>query len=83
MMKHSSHQFGDQFSGFGCQSEKFGHIGARLLGAISCSVQSWSWNKHMPLCKLLICFNGDKDIVTSFVWNQWWGWWWWWWWWWW
>ena len=45
-----------------------------VLGAISCPVQSWSWNKHMPLCKLLICFNGDKDIVTSFVWNQWWWW---------
>ena len=30
MMKHSSHQFGDQFSGFGCQSEKFGHIGASI-----------------------------------------------------
>ena len=28
MMKHSSHQFGDQFSGFGHQSEKFSRIGA-------------------------------------------------------
>ena len=28
MMKHSSHQFGNQFSGFGRQSEKFSHIGA-------------------------------------------------------
>ena len=28
MMKHSSRQFGDQFSGFGRQSEKFSRIGA-------------------------------------------------------
>ena len=28
MMKHSSRRFGDQFSGFGRQSEKFSHIGA-------------------------------------------------------
>ena len=27
MMKHSSHQFGDKFSGFGHQSEKFSCIG--------------------------------------------------------
>ena len=27
-MKHSSRQFGDQFSGFGHQSEKFSRIGA-------------------------------------------------------
>ena len=27
MMKHSSRQFGNQFSGFGHQSEKFSHIG--------------------------------------------------------
>ena len=28
MMKHSSRQFGNRFSGFGCQSEKFSHTGA-------------------------------------------------------
>ena len=28
MMKHSSRQFGDSFSGFGRQSEKFSRIGA-------------------------------------------------------
>ena len=26
-MKHSSYQFGNKFSGFGCQSEKFSRIG--------------------------------------------------------
>ena len=30
MMKHSSRQFGDLFSGFGCQSEKFSCIGASI-----------------------------------------------------
>ena len=29
-MKHSSRQFGDLFSGFGCQSEKFSCIGASI-----------------------------------------------------
>ena len=27
-MKHSSRQFGDKFSGFGCQNENFSRIGA-------------------------------------------------------
>ena len=31
MMKHSSCQFGDQFSGFGCQSEKFSCIGTCIM----------------------------------------------------
>ena len=34
-MKHSSLQFGDQFSGFGHQSEKFSLIQAPVLSAIS------------------------------------------------
>ena len=37
-MKHSSHQFGNQFSGFGCQSEKFAL--APVLSAISCPALS-------------------------------------------
>ena len=35
VMKHSSLQFGDQFSGFGHQSEKFSLIQAPVLSAIS------------------------------------------------
>ena len=34
MIKHSSRQFGDYFSGFSRQSEKFSRTGA-VLGAIS------------------------------------------------
>ena len=45
MMKHSSRQFGNQFSGFGHQSEKFSHIGTcirRNFTPWGCSKVKWS-----------------------------------------
>ena len=38
MMKHASHQFGDWFSGFSRQSEKFSHIGT----CIRCNFMPWT-----------------------------------------
>ena len=39
-MKHSSRQFGNYFSGFGRQSEKFGRIGACIRrNFMACNMQ--------------------------------------------
>ena len=63
MMKHSNRQFGDEFWGFGCQSEKFSSIGACIRSNFtpfhlkSCNFYvfqiSWTCCRPLSLCK---CF---------------------------
>ena len=45
MMKHSSRQFGDSFSGFGHQSEKFSRIGA----CIRRNFTPWAYNFRIEI----------------------------------
>ena len=63
MMKHSSHQCGNQFSEFGCQSEKFSHIGA----CIRCNFTHLNCLRFSPdVCFWFICFFTCSDAIACY-----------------
>ena len=61
MMKHSSCQFGDQFSGFGCQSEKFNCIGA----CIRHNFMPWMYTSMEISFKPFAYYSDEKKISSQ------------------
>ena len=78
MMKHASHQFGDWFSGFSRQSEKFSHIGT----CIRCNFMPWTkyanhydyhfhfsftvWWKMILTCQISLLKQLSFPVETGF-----------------
>ena len=55
MMKHSSCQFCDKFSGFGHQSEKFSHIGTCIR------------HNFTPCTNVPVCVEALQDVNYQFI----------------